>query len=64
MADIADRVREHAEKIMRAAGSSLQHYTTRSHADILAAVMDCYEAAFRAGAEFAQGQATNDGDKR
>lgn len=53
MADIADRVREHAEKIMKAAGSSLRHYETRSKAEILAAVMDCYEDAYRAGAAFA-----------
>lgn len=53
MADLADRVREHAEKIMKAAGSSLRHYETRSKADILAAVMDCYEEAYRTGAAFA-----------
>ncbi len=51
MADIADRVREHAEKIMKAAGSSLRHYETQSKADILAAVMDCFEEAYRAGAD-------------
>jgi len=63
MADIADRVREHAEKIMKAAGSSLRHYETRSKADILAAAMDCYEEAFRAGANFATESLAPKGEK-
>ena len=50
---MAERVSAHAEKIMKAAGSSLRHYETRSHAAILAAVMDCYEEAYRTGAAFA-----------
>lgn len=52
-AAMAERVREHAEKIMKAAGSSLRHYETRSKAAILAAVMDCFEEAYRTGADFA-----------
>lgn len=50
---IADAVRDHAERIMRAAGSSLGNYMQTSQRDILAAVMDCYEAGYRAGAVFA-----------
>lgn len=51
--EIAQAVREHADKIMTAAGSSLRHYEGRSKTAILAAVMDCYEAAYRAGAAHA-----------
>lgn len=46
---IADAVRDHAERIMRAAGSSLGNYMQTSQRDILAAVMDCYEEAYREG---------------
>lgn len=52
--EIANAVREHAEKIMVAAGSKLGHYEQRSKAAILMAVMDCYEAAYRAGANYAR----------
>jgi len=55
--DIATAVRAHAERIMRAAGSDLKHYTLNgSQQRILAAVMDCYEQAYRAGAKFAADQ--------
>lgn len=47
-------VRDHAERIMRAAGSSLGNYTLNgSRERILAAVIDCYEDAYRAGAALA-----------
>jgi len=52
MADIAAHVHAHAEKIIAAAGSRLRHYETQSKAEILAAVLDCYEEAYRAGAAF------------
>lgn len=49
---IADAVRDHAERILRAAGSSLGNYTLNgSRERILAAVIDCYEEAYRAGAD-------------
>lgn len=51
--EMAVAVLEHAEKIMKAAGSSLRHYETRSKTGILSAVMDCFEEAYRAGAAYA-----------
>jgi len=51
--NIAASIAAHADKIMRAAGSQLGYYETRSKAAILAAVMSCYEEAYRAGADFA-----------
>lgn len=62
-AAMAERVREHAEKIMKAAGSSLRHYETRSKTDILAAVMDCFEEAYRTGAAFASESLTTPASK-
>lgn len=54
MADIAAAVEKHADMILRASGSGLRHYTMKSTRDaILSAVIDCYEEAYRAGAEFA-----------
>jgi hypothetical protein len=52
--DVADAMAEaakrHADLILRASGSGLQHYTMKSTRDaILMAVMDCYEEAYRAG---------------
>lgn len=50
--NIEAAVRDHAERIMRAAGSSLGNYTLNgSRERILAAVIDCYEEAYRAGAD-------------
>lgn len=49
--NIEAAVRDHAERIMRAAGSSLGNYTLNGTRErILAAVIDCYEEAYRAGA--------------
>jgi hypothetical protein len=50
---IAEAVRRHAELILKAKGTSLRNYMPNSQRDILAAVMDCYEEAYRAGADFA-----------
>lgn len=52
--DLAARVERHAEDIMRAAGSSLRHYEAYSRRRILSAMMDAYEEAYRAGADFAR----------
>lgn len=50
---IADRVEHHANAILRAAGSSsLNHYMPDARGKILAAVLDCYEEAYRGGSEF------------
>ena len=47
-------VRNHAERIMNAAGSSLRNYSVYGTQErILAAVIDCYEEAYRAGAALA-----------
>jgi phenylacetate-coenzyme A ligase PaaK-like adenylate-forming protein len=57
--NIEAAVRKHAERIMNAAGSSLRNYSVYgSQERILAAVIDCYEEAYRAGADLAlkQGQ--------
>jgi len=52
---IEQAVRKHAERIMNAAGSSLRHYSVYGTQErILAAVIDCYEEAYRAGADFAR----------
>lgn len=51
---IADAVERHADIILRASGSGLRHYTMpASRAAILSAVMDLYQEAYRAGAQFA-----------
>lgn len=55
--NIEAAVRDHAERIMRAAGSSLGNYTLNgSRERILAAVIDCYEEAYRAGADHVLGK--------
>lgn len=49
---IAARVEHHADAILRASGSSLRNYTMDgTRRAILSAVMDCYEEAYRAGAD-------------
>lgn len=49
---ISAQVEAHAEAIMRAAGSSLRNYEMPGNRHrILAAVLDCYEQAYRAGAD-------------
>lgn len=53
---IAEAVKRHADAIMRAAGSKLDRYTTRCRNDILAAAMDAWEEAYRAGADYAVDQ--------
>ena len=51
---IEQAVRKHAERIMNAAGSSLRNYSVYGTQErILAAVIDCYEEAYRAGADLA-----------
>ena len=53
--NIEAAVRKHAERIMNAAGSSLRNYSVYGTQErILAAVIDCYEEAYRAGAAFAR----------
>ena len=45
------RVEHHADAILRAAGSGLRHYSMDgTRRAILSAVMDCFEEAYRAGA--------------
>lgn len=45
------RVEHHADAILRAAGSGLRHYSMDgTRRAILSAVIDCYEEAYRAGA--------------
>ena len=51
---IEQAVRKHADLILKAMGTSLRNYMPNSQRDILAAVMDCYEEAYRAGADFAR----------
>lgn len=52
--NIEAAVRDHAERIMNAAGSSLRNYSVYGTQErILAAVIDCYEEAYRAGAALA-----------
>ena len=46
---IAEAARDHAERILRAQGTSLRNYMPNSQRDILSAVMDCYEQAYREG---------------
>lgn len=49
---IAARVEHHADAILRAAGSGLRHYSMDgTRRAILSATMDCYEEAYRAGAD-------------
>ena len=51
---IEQAARKHAERIMNAAGSSLRNYSVYGTQErILAAVIDCYEEAYRAGADLA-----------
>lgn len=51
---IAAAVREHAEAILKASGSSLRNYELNgSRGRILTAVLDCWAAAYRAGADHA-----------
>lgn len=51
---MADTVKSHADLILRASGSGLRNYTMVSTRNaILSAVMDLYEEAYRAGADFA-----------
>ena len=51
---IAAAAERHAEAILRASGSSLRNYTMpATRRAILAAVLDCYEEAYRDGAAFA-----------
>lgn len=50
--DIPARVQHHADAILRASGSALRHYTMDgTRRAILSAVMDCFEEAYRAGAD-------------
>lgn len=50
---MADAIEKHADLILRASGSGLRHYTMqKTRAAILMAVADCFEEAYRAGAEF------------
>lgn len=50
---IAAAVERHAETILRASGSNLRNYTVpATRKAILAAVLDCYEEAYRDGAAF------------
>jgi len=52
--NIEAAVRKHAERIMNAAGSSLRNYSVYGTQErILAAVIDCYEEGYRAGADLA-----------
>lgn len=52
--NMAERVKYHAEAILRASGSSLKHHTIPSgRAAILSATMDCFEEGYRMGAAFA-----------
>ena len=49
---MADAIEKHADLILRASGSGLRHYTMqKTRAAILMAVADCFEEAYRAGAE-------------
>ena len=55
--NIEAAVRKHAERIMNAAGSSLRNYSVYGTQErILAAVIDCYEEAYRAGADHVLGK--------
>ena len=50
--DIAAAATNHADKVLRAAGSALKHYTTLSvKKAILSAMLDAIEEAYRAGAD-------------
>ncbi len=53
--EIAQAVERHADLILKASGSGLRNYTMpSSRKAILAAVLDCFEEAYRAGAVFAK----------
>ena len=53
--DLAAEVTNHADKVLKASGSALKHYTMASaKRAILSAMMDAMEAAYRAGAKFAE----------
>lgn len=52
--DIANATTEHADKVLRAAGSALKNYSVHGNRRaILSAMMDAIEEAYRAGAAFA-----------
>jgi len=52
--DIATCATEHADKVLRASGSALKHYTTPAvKKAILSAMLDAIEEAYREGAKFA-----------
>lgn len=51
--DIANAGIEHADKVLRAAGTGLRQYTTQAKQAILAAMMDAVVEAYRAGADYA-----------
>ena len=47
---MAEAAKRHADLILKASGSGLRHYTMQKMcADILKAVMDCYDEGYRAG---------------
>lgn len=53
--DIATCATEHADKVLRASGSALKHYTTPAvRKAILSAMLDAIEEAYREGAKFAE----------
>lgn len=61
--EIAEAVERHADLILKASGSGLKHYSMpSSRKAILAAVLDCYEEAYRAGAVVAAARSTAPGD--
>ena len=50
--DIAARVAHHTDRILRASGSGLRHYTMYTpRRAILTATLELYEEAYRAGAK-------------
>ena len=48
--DLQDMIEQHAEAIIRASGSSLRNYETRSKADIMMGVADAIKSGMKAGA--------------
>jgi len=47
---IAEAAQRHADLILKASGSGLRHYSMeKTRANILKAVMDCYDEGYRAG---------------
>lgn len=60
---MADAIEKHADLILRASGSGLRHYTMqKTRAAILMAVADCFEEAYRAGAEFGREHADTENE--